>query len=454
MIFNLTNGVNVEPDLIEILGKAPVSLTITGDWTNPQIKGEEVDPTGLVFTVKYNDNTTAVVSNVSVSPSTWESDGEQEATFTYDYKGLSISIDMPVYVRNPLYVGTLVKRKATEGEKYITSIFYGQKASGLTSSSVVYEFYYSNDNGTTFKKFYQVNAKDIVDGNGKTSGSTTLAINEAIHTEITEGRATSSSVIYYAVIDEENEYQTNSDAYASFYMYIPADSGVNVYSVGNEAKSAGSSFSKTHYGDIISGLGTGGILRDNYEPTAGGAIDEKQPTSWLRLSWDNTTPNVQRLTDGSFGESNFSTGRTILSQLKTWIGNDATKKGYYYGGITSPKSAWDLLDLANNQNALYDDWFIPSFGEMEQMRGSFGYKVDSNIYFGKATLGETIYNTPSGTANTIITSSVGGTNTVKGGNKYKVAIFWSIPTKDYEQAWFAGVTTGYPCNSLVLVRTF
>lgn len=350
------------------------------------------------------------------------------------------------------YVGKVVEQSSGV---YITPVFYSQPVTPVDGYDVSYKFYYSNDDGDTFVQLGDTVAASAIDaGNGNTDNSTAKAINTALQASISASGATADSVIYYEVVDANGKYKTNDDAYAAFYMYIPADSGVNVYSVDNVAKSAGSSFSKVHYKDIISGLGDGGILRDNYAPSANGALDENQPTAWARLSWDNNTPNVQRLTDGSIGESNFSTGRTILSQLTTWIGSDTTLKGYYYGGTDSPKSAWDLLALANNQNALYDDWFIPSFGEIEQARLSFGDAENSKINFGKAVLGADIYNSPNGTANTIITSSVGGTNTIKTSEKYKVAIFWSIPEMDYEQAWFAGKTVAYPCNSLVLVRTF
>lgn len=66
---------------IELL---PISLTITGDWSNYQYAGLAPDPDGLTFTVTYDDDSTAVVSGLTVTPGTWgNTEGNQTATFSY-----------------------------------------------------------------------------------------------------------------------------------------------------------------------------------------------------------------------------------------------------------------------------------------------------------------------------------------------------------------------------------
>ena len=453
MIFNLTNGVNVEPDLIEILGKAPVSLTITGDWANRQVDGVAVDTTGLTFIVTYNDSSTATITptvspaiwdgtgtktatftyeesgitltttktatvvrvpislaitgdwsnpqykgkvvdttgltftvtfasgksetttSIAVVPSTWSSDGTQTATFSYTESATTVSATKSVYVRNPLYIGTLVKSKASGSEKYITSVFYGQKASSLTSSSVVYEFYYTNDNGATFTRFYSVNAKDIVAGNGNTSGSTAMAINTAIQSEITAGRATSSSIIYYAVIDTENEYQSNSDAYASFYMYIPGNDDIKIAGI-----ASGSSFSYATVKGSTSPYKS--IIREKVD-TAG-----TYPSGW------NNSGDQAAHTE---------TGRENWNTLKSWLEGSGSgqRANYIFDNVivNSKKviSAWQIVVYVSSTTRIeHQDWFIPSIKELVWLRQTFGENKD---YFGQALFGALYHNEGASTSN-------------------------------------------------------
>jgi len=66
-------------------------LTCAGSWDAPQVTGEDVDPTGLTFTVTYTDSTTKdVTSDVTVSPAKWgDTPGSQTATFSYTEGGLT-----------------------------------------------------------------------------------------------------------------------------------------------------------------------------------------------------------------------------------------------------------------------------------------------------------------------------------------------------------------------------
>ncbi len=66
-------------------------MTCTGSWDAEQVTGEAVDPTGLTFTVTYQDESEAdVTDKVTVSPATWgDTPGSQTATFSYSEGGLT-----------------------------------------------------------------------------------------------------------------------------------------------------------------------------------------------------------------------------------------------------------------------------------------------------------------------------------------------------------------------------
>jgi len=68
-------------------------LTCSGSWDATQVAGEDVDPSGLTFTVTYSDDTTDdVTDSVTVSPEQWASEaGTQTATFSYTENGETVS---------------------------------------------------------------------------------------------------------------------------------------------------------------------------------------------------------------------------------------------------------------------------------------------------------------------------------------------------------------------------
>ena len=71
----------------------PVSLSISGDWSNTQYVEQAVDYTGLVFTVTYSDGNSSVVTPTSLNPSTWSSTvGVQSCTFSYTEDGVTVSV--------------------------------------------------------------------------------------------------------------------------------------------------------------------------------------------------------------------------------------------------------------------------------------------------------------------------------------------------------------------------
>lgn len=91
------NDITVTAELSADVIRQPVSLTVTGSWTNEQNVGSVVDTTGLVFTVTYHDDTTKIVEPV-VSPETWTESGLQTATFTYTEHGFVVSAEKSVEV--------------------------------------------------------------------------------------------------------------------------------------------------------------------------------------------------------------------------------------------------------------------------------------------------------------------------------------------------------------------
>jgi len=65
------------------------SLIIEGYWDNPQYTGGDVDTTGLTFKAVYDNRCIQVISPV-ISPTSWSTvPGDQTATFSYTYNGVT-----------------------------------------------------------------------------------------------------------------------------------------------------------------------------------------------------------------------------------------------------------------------------------------------------------------------------------------------------------------------------
>lgn len=80
----------------------PISLTISGNWSNTQYIGDPVDYTGLTFTASYEGGATATVLPTSVSPANWGNTiGIQTATFSYTESGITVSATKTANVANP-----------------------------------------------------------------------------------------------------------------------------------------------------------------------------------------------------------------------------------------------------------------------------------------------------------------------------------------------------------------
>jgi len=307
---------------------------------------------------------------------------------------------------NKNYVGKVVTSNATGSETLITPVFYSQKATALESTDVHYNFYYSNDNGATLIRLYDVAASAIVAGNGNTEGSTAYNINTAFQGKTSRSE---NSVIYYEVTG--SGYQTNNDDYASFYMYIPGDSG-SAYNVATGA--AGSSFSANSLGKWIN---TFSYDPDgfNFDPQSEEFPDYSHD-GWIEYEYDSGTA---KLLNASINETGFRSGRQNYTSILHYINERNTDSvivhnkyqtkvvkqarffadSNYYGNDL--RTMWALMADANTGTASpsigkYKDWFVPSFGEFEQLRRTFGdytryapadgSKVDQD-YFGLAVVG-------------------------------------------------------------------
>ena len=86
------NGVTIFRQIPVDVQRIPVSLAITGDWSNPQYWGEAPDLTGLVFTANFSDGESFTIphNEIIFSPSKWAFyEGTQVATFSYTYEGVT-----------------------------------------------------------------------------------------------------------------------------------------------------------------------------------------------------------------------------------------------------------------------------------------------------------------------------------------------------------------------------
>ena len=81
----------------------PISLSVSGSWTNPQYNKTRPDLTGLTFTATYADGSSSdVTNNVNVLPITWNAEGTQTATFSYTIRGVTVTTTSSVGVNRTL----------------------------------------------------------------------------------------------------------------------------------------------------------------------------------------------------------------------------------------------------------------------------------------------------------------------------------------------------------------
>ena len=89
-----TNPVTINILIIKIkdVEKIPLSLAISGSWSNLQFTEMAPDPTGLVFTATFSDGDTLTVTPTSNTPSVWtDTEGTQTMTFNYTSGGSTVS---------------------------------------------------------------------------------------------------------------------------------------------------------------------------------------------------------------------------------------------------------------------------------------------------------------------------------------------------------------------------
>lgn len=138
----------------------PVSLAVSGDWTNAQVHETAVDPTGLIFGVTYaSGDSKDVTADVTVSPETWgETIGEQTATFSYTEAGITVSaekeatvvLDVPASLA---ITGTLTNAQTVSTAPDITGLtatatYLSGKTADVTANVTVSPALYGETAGT------------------------------------------------------------------------------------------------------------------------------------------------------------------------------------------------------------------------------------------------------------------------------------------------------------------
>lgn len=158
--------------------KIPSSLTVGGSWSNPQFYDTAPDPTGLTFTVGYNDGTSGTVSSssISITPSVWNDIGTRTATFSYTENGITVTATKTATVIKKvqsLVVGGSWSAYQYTSEAPITTgltytAFYNDNSSeGVTATCITNtwgsiagsqsaEFSYT-ENGITVTAYYDAN---------------------------------------------------------------------------------------------------------------------------------------------------------------------------------------------------------------------------------------------------------------------------------------------------------
>lgn len=84
------NGVTVTGTKDAGIETVPTSLTITGS-PGPQFINESFNPTGMTFTVTYNDGQTTTVNNIPTTPNIFSTLGEQIVTFSYSENRVQVT---------------------------------------------------------------------------------------------------------------------------------------------------------------------------------------------------------------------------------------------------------------------------------------------------------------------------------------------------------------------------
>ena len=94
--------------------KIPLSLTVSGSWSNFQFAGMAPDPTGLTFTATFSDGDTLTVTPTSVSPSAWDEEtiGNQTATFSFTSGGSTVTCTKVADVMSPSAISDVLNENS------------------------------------------------------------------------------------------------------------------------------------------------------------------------------------------------------------------------------------------------------------------------------------------------------------------------------------------------------
>lgn len=173
--------------------KIPISLSYSGTW-GAQTEGSAVNTSGITFTATYQDGTTAAITP-SVSPSSWATNsGNQTATFSYTYHGVTVSTTKSC---NMTYSYTT----ASAGNGSVSgSGTYVYNASSAQTKSISY----SADAG------YQYSSWSCSGGSSCSASETTLTINAGCHGNITATCSFSAIVYTITMATNDSNYGTTS----------------------------------------------------------------------------------------------------------------------------------------------------------------------------------------------------------------------------------------------------
>ena len=94
--------------------KIPLSMSVSGSWSNLQFAGLAPDPTGLVFTVAFSDGDILSVTPTSISPSEWDEEtiGNQTATFSFTSGGSTVTCTKVADVMSPSAISDVLNENS------------------------------------------------------------------------------------------------------------------------------------------------------------------------------------------------------------------------------------------------------------------------------------------------------------------------------------------------------
>lgn len=331
------NGTTVTASKTATVIRKPVSLSVSGSWTNTQFVGSAMDTTGLTFTVTYNNGSTATVTPTK-SPSTWTSSGTQTATFTYTENGTTVSTTKTATVvavalssiavsgswSNTQYINTAVDTTGLT----VTATFSNGTTSNVTSSATVSPSTWGSTAGTqtaTFSYTY----------NGVTKTATKTATVEQKATPPTPtDRKSVGGIIFYI----------DSTANGTYTFYNAQGTQVSAPTVGTDC--TGWTYEVT------------GATKDKFYVVYNELYTSKRWTYYSNGAYVYTSLGV---TAKDIGAGKTNTATVMSADSGAYITSDSN--GY-------PTVWYQIQQMRTNKVGGCDDWFVGSEYELDALRTS------------------------------------------------------------------------------------